>query len=87
MNRPYAADIAGAPQRGGSLDWYLLHDPAQAGVQRPTSPPPTGCPRAVGQDTSPASFCWIAGVDVDVAKNTVSFVRIVPDGALAPSRD
>ena len=65
------------------LDWYLLHDPARAGVQRLVARPQrasTGTPRRCGRRTpTPAGFRWIAGDDV--ANNTVSFVRIAPDGA------
>jgi 1,4-alpha-glucan branching enzyme len=36
-------------------------------------------PALWAQDTEPAGFRWIAGDDV--AHNTISFVRIAPDGA------
>ena len=41
-------------------------------------------PALWAQDTEPAGFRWIAGDDV--ANNTVSFVRIAPDGATAGLR-
>jgi 1,4-alpha-glucan branching enzyme len=64
------------------LDWYLLHDPARAGVQRLVKDLNTvyrATPALWAQDTDPAGFRWIAGDDV--ANNTVSFVRIAPDGS------
>ncbi|WP_431912238.1 1,4-alpha-glucan branching protein GlgB [Micromonospora carbonacea] len=64
------------------LDWYLLHDPARAGVQRlvgDLNRVYRDTPALWAQDTTPAGFRWIAGDDV--AHNTVSFVRIAPDGA------
>ncbi|MFI9640547.1 1,4-alpha-glucan branching protein GlgB [Micromonospora sp. NPDC051925] len=64
------------------LDWYLLHDPARAGVQRLVADLNAAyrdTPALWAQDTDPAGFRWIAGDDV--ANNTVSFVRIAPDGA------
>ncbi|WP_229397968.1 1,4-alpha-glucan branching protein GlgB [Micromonospora okii] len=64
------------------LDWYLLHDPARAGVQRlvgDLNRVYRDTPALWAQDTEPAGFRWIAGDDV--ANNAVSFVRIAPDGA------
>ncbi|MFI0794524.1 1,4-alpha-glucan branching protein GlgB [Micromonospora rubida] len=64
------------------LDWYLLHDPARAGVQRlvgDLNRVYRDTPALWAQDTEPAGFRWIAGDDV--IHNTVSFVRIAPDGA------
>ncbi|MFD0782431.1 1,4-alpha-glucan branching protein GlgB [Micromonospora azadirachtae] len=63
------------------LDWYLLHDPARAGVQRLVADLNRRyreTPALWAQDTDPAGFRWIAGDDV--ANNTVSFIRIAPDG-------
>ncbi|MER5705188.1 1,4-alpha-glucan branching protein GlgB [Micromonospora sp. NPDC002296] len=64
------------------LDWYLLHDPARAGVQRlvgDLNRVYRDTPALWAQDTVPAGFRWLAGDDV--AHNTVSFIRIAPDGA------
>ncbi|WFE97287.1 1,4-alpha-glucan branching protein GlgB [Micromonospora sp. WMMD987] len=64
------------------LDWYLLHDPARAGVQRLVADLNAAyrdTPALWAQDTDPAGFRWIAGDDV--ANNAASFVRIAPDGA------
>ncbi|WP_432905499.1 1,4-alpha-glucan branching protein GlgB [Micromonospora matsumotoense] len=64
------------------LDWYVLHDPARAGVQRLVADLNAAyrdTPALWAQDTDPAGFRWIAGDDV--ANNAVSFVRIAPDGA------
>ncbi|WP_341720172.1 1,4-alpha-glucan branching protein GlgB [Micromonospora sp. FIMYZ51] len=64
------------------LDWYLLHDPARAGVQRLVADLNRvyrDTPALWAQDTSPAGFRWLAGDDV--ANNTVSFIRIAPDGS------
>ncbi|MER7442036.1 1,4-alpha-glucan branching protein GlgB [Micromonospora avicenniae] len=63
------------------LDWYLLHDPARAGVQRLVADLNRRyreTPALWAQDTDPAGFRWIAGDDV--ANNTVAFIRIAPDG-------
>ncbi|MEV4201844.1 1,4-alpha-glucan branching protein GlgB [Micromonospora globbae] len=65
------------------LDWYLLHDPARAGVQRlvgDLNRVYRDTPALWAQDTDPAGFRWIAGDDV--ANNTVSFIRIAPDGSV-----
>ncbi|MEH0983603.1 1,4-alpha-glucan branching protein GlgB [Micromonospora sp. CPCC 205556] len=80
MGSELADDREWSEERG--LDWYLLHDPARAGVQRLVGDLNTvyrGTPALWAQDTEPAGFRWIAGDDV--ANNTVSFVRIAPDGA------
>jgi 1,4-alpha-glucan branching enzyme len=80
MGCELADDREWSEQRG--LDWYLLHDPARAGVQRLVADLNNayrGTPALWAQDTDPAGFRWIAGDDV--AHNTVSFVRIAPDGA------
>ncbi|WBB81605.1 1,4-alpha-glucan branching protein GlgB [Micromonospora sp. WMMD882] len=64
------------------LDWYLLHDPARAGVQRlvkDLNAVYRATPALWAQDTDPAGFRWIAGDDV--VNNTASFVRIAPDGS------
>ncbi|GLY21601.1 1,4-alpha-glucan branching protein GlgB [Micromonospora sp. NBRC 101691] len=64
------------------LDWYLLHDPARAGVQRlvkDLNAVYRDTPALWAQDTEPAGFRWIAGDDV--ANNTASFIRIAPDGS------
>ncbi|WP_320068648.1 1,4-alpha-glucan branching protein GlgB [Micromonospora sp. RTGN7] len=64
------------------LDWYLLHDPARAGVQRlvgDLNRVYRDTPALWAQDTEPAGFRWIVGDDV--THNTVAFVRIAPDGA------
>ncbi|MCF0095768.1 1,4-alpha-glucan branching enzyme GlgB [Micromonospora sp. MH99] len=64
------------------LDWYLLHDPTRAGVQRlvgDINRAYRDTPALWTHDTEPAGFRWIAGDDV--ANNTVSFVRIAPDGS------
>ncbi|KXK61005.1 glycogen-branching enzyme [Micromonospora rosaria] len=63
------------------LDWYLLHDPARAGLQRLVGDLNRiyrDTPALYAQDTSPAGFRWLAGDDL--ANNTISFVRIAPDG-------
>ncbi|MCX4385605.1 1,4-alpha-glucan branching protein GlgB [Micromonospora peucetia] len=80
MGCELADDREWSEERG--LDWYLLHDPARAGVQRlvgDLNRVYRGTPALWAQDTEPAGFRWIAGDDV--ANNTVSFVRIAPDGA------
>ncbi|MEU9506150.1 1,4-alpha-glucan branching protein GlgB [Micromonospora sp. NPDC048170] len=80
MGCELADDREWSEERG--LDWYLLHDPARAGVQRLVADLNAvyrDTPALWAQDTEPAGFRWIAGDDV--ANNTVSFVRIAPDGA------
>ncbi|MER7333096.1 MULTISPECIES: 1,4-alpha-glucan branching protein GlgB [unclassified Micromonospora] len=80
MGCELADDREWSEERG--LDWHLLHDPARAGVQRlvgDLNRVYRDTPALWAQDTEPAGFRWIAGDDV--ANNTVSFVRIAPDGA------
>ncbi|MFG3714461.1 1,4-alpha-glucan branching protein GlgB [Micromonospora sp. NPDC047730] len=80
MGCELADDREWSEERG--LDWHLLHDPARAGVQRlvgDLNAVYRDTPALWAQDTEPAGFRWIAGDDV--ANNTVSFVRIAPDGA------
>ncbi|MER7891474.1 1,4-alpha-glucan branching protein GlgB [Micromonospora sp. NPDC094482] len=80
MGCELADDREWSEERG--LDWYLLHDPARAGVQRLVADLNRlyrATPALWAQDTEPAGFRWIAGDDV--ANNTVSFVRIAPDGS------
>ncbi|WP_410821254.1 1,4-alpha-glucan branching protein GlgB [Micromonospora sp. 050-3] len=80
MGSELADDREWSEERG--LDWYLLHDPARAGVQRLVADLNRvyrDTPALWAQDTEPAGFRWIAGDDV--ANNTVSFVRIAPDGS------
>ncbi|MGC5030596.1 1,4-alpha-glucan branching protein GlgB [Micromonospora sp. DT229] len=80
MGCELADDREWSEERG--LDWYLLHDPARAGVQRlvgDLNRVYRDTPALWAQDTSPAGFRWLAGDDV--ANNTISFVRIAPDGA------
>ncbi|MEV0806063.1 1,4-alpha-glucan branching protein GlgB [Micromonospora sp. NPDC050200] len=80
MGCELADDREWSEERG--LDWYLTHDPARAGVQRlvgDLNAVYQVTPALWAQDTDPAGFRWIAGDDV--ANNTVSFVRIAPDGA------
>ncbi|RKN45466.1 1,4-alpha-glucan branching protein GlgB [Micromonospora endolithica] len=80
MGCELADDREWSEERG--LDWYLLHDPARAGVQRlvgDLNAVYRDTPALWSQDTEPAGFRWIAGDDV--ANNAVSFVRIAPDGA------
>ncbi|MEU1688729.1 1,4-alpha-glucan branching protein GlgB [Micromonospora sp. NPDC005707] len=79
MGCELADDREWSEERG--LDWYLLHDPARAGVQRlvgDLNRVYRETPALWAQDTDPAGFRWIAGDDV--ANNTVSFIRISPDG-------
>ncbi|MER7459773.1 1,4-alpha-glucan branching protein GlgB [Micromonospora sp. NPDC126480] len=79
MGCELADDREWSEERG--LDWYLLHDPARAGVQRlvgDLNRVYRQTPALWAQDTDPAGFRWIAGDDV--ANNTVSFIRIAPDG-------
>ncbi len=79
MGCELADDREWSEERG--LDWYLPHDPARAGVQRlvgDLNRVYRQTPALWAQDTEPAGFRWIAGDDV--ANNTVSFVRIAPDG-------
>ncbi|KAB1904332.1 1,4-alpha-glucan branching protein GlgB [Micromonospora sp. AMSO31t] len=79
MGCELADDREWSEERG--LDWYLLHDPARAGVQRlvgDLNRVYRETPALWAQDTDPAGFRWIAGDDV--ANNTVSFIRIAPDG-------
>ncbi|MFG2063067.1 1,4-alpha-glucan branching protein GlgB [Micromonospora sp. NPDC048871] len=79
MGCELADDREWSEERG--LDWYLLHDPARAGVQRlvgDLNRVYRDTPALWAQDTSPAGFRWLAGDDV--ANNTISFVRIAPDG-------
>ncbi|MEW2384558.1 1,4-alpha-glucan branching protein GlgB [Micromonospora sp. NPDC047707] len=80
MGCELADDREWSEERG--LDWYLLNDPGRAGVQRlvgDLNRVYRDTPALWAQDTEPAGFRWIAGDDV--ANNTVSFVRIAPDGA------
>ncbi|NJP32607.1 1,4-alpha-glucan branching protein GlgB [Micromonospora thermarum] len=80
MGCELADDREWSEERG--LDWYLLHDPGRAGVQRlvgDLNRVYRDTPALWAQDTEPAGFRWIAGDDV--ANNTVSFIRIAPDGA------
>ncbi|PWR07680.1 1,4-alpha-glucan branching enzyme [Micromonospora acroterricola] len=80
MGSELADDREWSEERG--LDWYLLHDPARAGVQRlvgDLNRVYRDTPALWTQDTEPAGFRWIAGDDV--ANNAVSFVRIAPDGS------
>ncbi|MEV5767846.1 1,4-alpha-glucan branching protein GlgB [Micromonospora sp. NPDC052213] len=80
MGCELADDREWSEERG--LDWHLLHDPARAGVQRlvgDLNRVYRDTPALWAQDTDPAGFRWIAADDV--ANNTVSFVRIAPDGA------
>lgn len=80
MGCELADDREWSEERG--LDWYLVHDPARAGVQRlvgDLNRVYRATPALWAQDTEPAGFRWIAGDDV--ANNTVSFIRIAPDGA------
>ncbi|WP_433532386.1 1,4-alpha-glucan branching protein GlgB [Micromonospora sp. CA-263727] len=80
MGCELADDREWSEERG--LDWHLLHDPARSGVQRlvgDLNRVYRDTPALWTQDTSPAGFRWLAGDDV--ANNTVSFVRIAPDGA------
>ncbi|MEU5944838.1 1,4-alpha-glucan branching protein GlgB [Micromonospora sp. NPDC047465] len=80
MGCELADDREWSEERG--LDWHLLHDPARAGVQRlvgDLNAVYRDSPALWAQDTDPAGFRWIAADDV--ANNTVSFVRIAPDGA------
>ncbi|MGN9777420.1 1,4-alpha-glucan branching protein GlgB [Micromonospora sp. H33] len=80
MGCELADDREWSEERG--LDWYLLHDPGRAGVQRLVGDLNRiyrETPALWAQDTEPAGFRWIAGDDV--ANNTVSFIRIAPDGA------
>ncbi|GGM46043.1 1,4-alpha-glucan branching enzyme GlgB [Micromonospora sonchi] len=79
MGCELADDREWSEERG--LDWYLLHDPARAGVQRLVTDLNRAyrdTPALWAQDTSPAGFRWLA--NDDVANNTVSFIRIAPDG-------
>ncbi|MFC0003702.1 1,4-alpha-glucan branching protein GlgB [Micromonospora siamensis] len=79
MGCELADDREWSEQRG--LDWYLLHDPARSGVQRLVADMNRAyreVPALWAQDTEPAGFRWIAGDDV--ANNSVSFIRIAPDG-------
>ncbi|WFF09566.1 1,4-alpha-glucan branching protein GlgB [Micromonospora sp. WMMD1076] len=79
MGCELADDREWSEERG--LDWYLTHDPARAGVQRLVADLNRvyrESPALWAQDTDPAGFRWIAGDDV--ANNTVSFIRIAPDG-------
>ncbi|MDO3685107.1 1,4-alpha-glucan branching protein GlgB [Micromonospora sp. C28ISP2-4] len=79
MGCELADDREWSEERG--LDWYLTHDPARAGVQRMVADLNRvyrATPALWAQDTDPAGFRWIAGDDV--ANNTVSFIRIAPDG-------
>ncbi|MEU3453741.1 1,4-alpha-glucan branching protein GlgB [Micromonospora sp. NPDC006766] len=79
MGCELADDREWSEERG--LDWYLLHDPARAGVQRLVGDLNRiyrATPALWAQDTDPAGFRWIVGDDA--AHNTVAFVRIAPDG-------
>ncbi|WFE39482.1 1,4-alpha-glucan branching protein GlgB [Micromonospora sp. WMMD998] len=79
MGCELADDREWSEERG--LDWYLLHDPARAGVQRLVADlnrAYRATPALWAQDTDPAGFRWIAGDDV--ANNAASFIRIAPDG-------
>ncbi|MFV2100797.1 1,4-alpha-glucan branching protein GlgB [Micromonospora sp. LOL_024] len=80
MGCELADDREWSEERG--LDWYLLNDPARAGVQRLVADLNRvyrDTPALWAQDTAPAGFRWLAGDDV--ANNAISFVRIAPDGA------
>ncbi|MFU8873770.1 1,4-alpha-glucan branching protein GlgB [Micromonospora sp. SL4-19] len=79
MGCELADDREWSEERG--LDWYLLHDPARAGVQRlvgDLNRVYRATPALWSQDTDPIGFRWIVGDDA--ANNTIAFVRIAPDG-------
>ena len=81
MGCELADDREWSEERG--LDWYLLHDPARAGVQRlvgDLNRAYRATPALWAQDTTPSGFRWIAGDDI--ANNAISFVRIAPDGTM-----
>src|SRR5262249_41251908 len=64
------------------LDWDLLADPARAGVRRLVRDLNTAyraTPALWAQDTTPTGFRWIC--PDDSANNTLSFIRIAPDGS------
>ncbi|MDG4831475.1 1,4-alpha-glucan branching protein GlgB [Solwaraspora sp. WMMD1047] len=80
MGCELADDREWSEERG--LDWYLLHDPARAGVQRlvrDLNRLYRDNPALWTQDTSPNGFRWI--VADDSANNTLAFVRIGLDGS------
>jgi 1,4-alpha-glucan branching enzyme len=80
MGCELADDREWSEERG--LDWYLLHDPARAGVQRlvrDLNRLYRDNPALWTQDTSPSGFRWI--VADDSANNTLAFVRIGLDGS------
>ena len=63
------------------LDWYLLHDPGRAGIQRlvrDLNRAYRSAPALWSQDTTPSGFRWI--VSDDSGNNTLAFIRIAADG-------
>jgi 1,4-alpha-glucan branching enzyme len=80
MGCELADDREWSEERG--LDWYVLHDPARAGVQRlvrDLNAAYRSTPAGWGQDTTPSGFRWI--VSDDAASNTAAFIRIAADGS------
>jgi 1,4-alpha-glucan branching enzyme len=80
MGCELADDREWSEERG--LDWYVLHDPARAGVQRlvrDLNAAYRRIPALWSQDTTPDGFRWI--VSDDSSNNTIGFVRIAPDGS------
>ncbi|MFB9236900.1 1,4-alpha-glucan branching protein GlgB [Plantactinospora siamensis] len=80
MGCELADDREWSEDRG--LDWYVLHDPARAGVQRLVADLNRAyrdSPALWSQDTSPAGFRWV--VADDQTNNTVAFIRIALDGS------
>jgi 1,4-alpha-glucan branching enzyme len=80
MGCELADDREWSEERG--LDWYLLHDPGRAGVQRlvrDLNGAYRDAPALWAQDTAPNGFRWI--VADDSSNNTVAFLRIALDGS------
>jgi 1,4-alpha-glucan branching enzyme len=80
MGCELADDREWSEERG--LDWYVLHDPARAGVQRlvrDLNAAYRRTPALWSQDITPDGFRWI--VADDSGSNTIAFVRIATDGS------
>jgi 1,4-alpha-glucan branching enzyme len=80
MGIELADDREWSEQRG--LDWWLLDDPARAGVQRLVRDLNVAYraePALWSRDTEPEGFRWITAEDS--AHNTFSFVRTGADGS------
>ena len=80
MGCELADDREWSEERG--LDWYVLNDPARAGVQRlvrDLNAAYRRTPALWSQDITADGFRWI--VSNDSANNTMAFIRLATDGS------